>query len=143
MKAELMIPSKKKPHRHDQARPKSRSPQPAARNLNVAQPQRHLTSLIQRAQLDPRSLTPGEALQLQRLIGNQALGQLMDADSGGVKAEPEIDAGTSNGQYQSQGASRAGEEPSSPPRIAKRTQTRPDWQRRRREKGAEGRRRTT
>lgn len=71
--------SKEQKHSNEPGSAKKRSPKSATGNLNVAQQQPHLTTLIQRAKLDPRSLTPGEVLQLQRLIGNQDVGQLMAA----------------------------------------------------------------
>ena len=52
----------------EQLRPRTRSP------AHVAH---HLAAIIQRAQAAPESLTPADVLQLQRTIGNRAVGQLM------------------------------------------------------------------
>jgi hypothetical protein len=42
----------------------------------------HPADIVQRARLDPGSLTPPEVLQLQRTVGNRAVGQLLSTPSG-------------------------------------------------------------
>lgn len=71
------MPSKEQPYSNDKISSKQRSPKPTTGNLNVARQQTHPATLIQRAKLDPRSLTPRDVLQLQRTIGNQAVGRLL------------------------------------------------------------------
>jgi len=53
------------------------SSQPVAGRFPVAPLHPHPATLIQRARLDPGSLTPREVLHLQRTIGNRAVGQLL------------------------------------------------------------------
>jgi hypothetical protein len=51
-------------------------------------PQSEQVASIQRARLDPKSLTPGDVLNLQHTMGNHAVGQLLadtGADSGAAK----------------------------------------------------------
>lgn len=71
------MPSKEQPSRNDKTRATKRWPKSATGNLNVARPPFRLNRLIQQAQLDPHSLSPGDVLQLQRMIGNQTMGQLL------------------------------------------------------------------
>ena len=70
--------SKEQTHNSDNAVSKQRLPQSTTQSLGtLARQQTHPATLVQRAQLDPRSLTPGDVLQLQRTIGNQAVGRLL------------------------------------------------------------------
>jgi hypothetical protein len=72
------MPSKVQTHSTDAASSKRRSPKPAPENLNrQAQRQTRPATLIRRAGLDPGSLTPHDVLQLQRTIGNRAVGRLL------------------------------------------------------------------
>ena len=45
----------------------------------VVQPPTHPAAILQRAALDPGSLTPNDVLRLQRTIGNRAVSQLLHA----------------------------------------------------------------
>jgi hypothetical protein len=64
---------------------KQKSSKPTTKNSDVAtQPQIPPGTLIQRARLDPSSLTPRELLQLQRTIGNNAVDKLLS----GMKPSP-------------------------------------------------------
>jgi len=40
-------------------------------------PTSHPAAIIQRARINPKSLTPADILQLQRTIGNRAVGRLL------------------------------------------------------------------
>lgn len=63
---------------HDKGSTEQRSPKPAAGySAIVAQQQTHPAAIIQRARLAPNSLTANDVLQLQRTIGNQAVGRLL------------------------------------------------------------------
>ena len=62
----------------DKGRAKQRSPNPAAENLSSIAPQQpHPAAALQRAGRHPRSLAPGDVLQLQRTIGNRAVRRLL------------------------------------------------------------------
>lgn len=56
---------------------KQRSAKLITGNLNVALQKPLLDTFIQQAQLNPGSLSPGGVLQLQRLVGNQAIEQIL------------------------------------------------------------------
>jgi hypothetical protein len=80
------VASKEQTHSNDKASPKQRLPKPATESLDVlAQQQTHPATIIQRARRDPRSLTPRDVLQLQRTIGNQAVGPFL---TGRVQRQP-------------------------------------------------------
>lgn len=67
--------SKEQAHSNDdKARTKQ---QPSAEDLELTQQQTSQTTAIQKARLDPRSLTSRDVLQLQRMIGNRAVGKLL------------------------------------------------------------------
>jgi hypothetical protein len=71
-----MMSSKEQMHSTDIANSKQQT-KSFTETLNIlAQPQSHPATIIQRATLDPHLLAPRDMLQLQRLIGNQAAGQL-------------------------------------------------------------------
>jgi hypothetical protein len=55
---------------------------------SVVGPQANAMAVVQLAALDPYSLTPADLMQMQRMIGNQAVGQLM-AGLDPVQAQPE------------------------------------------------------
>lgn len=63
--------SKSQGAKSDETGSKARVSNRADENLGVVPRQEHPLSVIQRAELDPKSLTQGDVLQLQRLIGNQ------------------------------------------------------------------------
>lgn len=70
--------SKHPPRRNGKSGSKRRSSKPVIKNSTIQlQPQIHPTTLSQQAKLDPHSLSPDNALQLQRTIGNQATSQLL------------------------------------------------------------------
>lgn len=67
-------------HAHDNKKvsAEQKSLKPADRNLDaLAQQQTLPTTTIQRVRLEPGSLTPHDMLQLQRTIGNRAVGKLL------------------------------------------------------------------
>lgn len=69
--------TKKQMHNNEIRSSKQRSPKPTAKKLyQLTQQQIHPATIIQRSRLDPKSLTPQDVLQLQRTIGNQAVGRL-------------------------------------------------------------------
>jgi hypothetical protein len=69
------MPSKEHTRSNDKESAKQWLAKPATENL--AQRQTNPALIIQRAKLDPGSLTPGDMLQLQHMIGNQAVGRLL------------------------------------------------------------------
>src|SRR6185295_8155697 len=72
------MPSKDQTHSNDdKASAKWQSRQPITEDLELAQQQTPEATTIQKVRLDPRSLTPREVLQLQRMIGNRAVGKLL------------------------------------------------------------------
>lgn len=72
------MPLNKQTHRNDKENPTSRSPATATENLNI-QTQRHphLAAIIQRARLNPGSLTPQHVQKLQGSVGNRVINQLL------------------------------------------------------------------
>ena len=73
-----MTVSKQQSPGSDKASPKNRAPKPVTENLDtLAAQQTHPAAIVQRARLDPRSLTTRDVLQLQRTIGNQAAVRLL------------------------------------------------------------------
>lgn len=66
-----------------------------------------IAALIQRAEIDPHSLTTQEQQQLQRAIGNQAVGQLLSEQSPGTG--PDEYAQSAQQSLQQMQASRAGD----------------------------------
>ena len=70
--------SNEQTHRNDKESAQQMPEKSATENLEiVAQQQTDPAILIQRAKLDPTSLTPGDVMQLQRMVGNQAVGRLL------------------------------------------------------------------
>ena len=65
--------TKQPAHREPTTGSPQRTPQPAARFTR----QTHPAAVLQRARLDPTSLTAQDVLQLQRTIGNQAVSRLL------------------------------------------------------------------
>lgn len=74
--------SKEQPHKNDKTSLKQPSLKPPANELKpVAQQQTHIATIIQRATMDPQSLTPDDLQQLHRTIGHQAVSRLFAQDS--------------------------------------------------------------
>jgi len=73
--------AKEQTRRNRKAISKQRAPQSQAQHRDTSIPQTQLATVIQRASLDPHTLTPPDIPLLQRAIGNQAVGQLL-AESG-------------------------------------------------------------
>ncbi len=72
------MPSKEQPHNNDKASSHQRLTKPPTNNSDLpALQQTHPSAIIQRARLVPPSLTAQDVLQLQRTIGNRAVGQLL------------------------------------------------------------------
>lgn len=70
--------SKEQTHSNNAESAKQKSPQFIPKNLDIVdQQQSHSATLIQRARLDPSALTPNDVQQLQRSVGNQAIGRLL------------------------------------------------------------------
>jgi hypothetical protein len=59
---------------------KKKSPGQNSQSFDIPTQQVQLTSIIQRAKRDPHSLRPSEVLELQRMLGNQAVMRLLQAD---------------------------------------------------------------
>ncbi|MCA9958771.1 MAG: hypothetical protein KC443_07050, partial [Anaerolineales bacterium] len=57
-------------------KPVQQAATPAAQGLELAPLQEPLDLLLQRAELEPHSVSPADASRLQRTVGNQAVGQL-------------------------------------------------------------------
>ena len=72
--AKIQTHPKKKTSSPPQHRPRKRSPAPVAH---------HPAAIIQRARAAPESLSAADVLQLQRTIGNRAVGRLL-ADIGRI-----------------------------------------------------------
>jgi hypothetical protein len=71
--------SKEQTHAKDKTGSKQRGPKPASENLDIlAQQQPQPGAIIQRTRLDPNSLTARDVQQLQRSVGNRAVGRLLD-----------------------------------------------------------------
>jgi hypothetical protein len=75
-----MVSQKQSIQRDDKAQARRTEHRPEAPNLAPGHP----AAIARRARLDPKSLTPHEVLQLQRTVGNRAVGQLLAAPSGPV-----------------------------------------------------------
>jgi hypothetical protein len=71
------MPSKARARVDQKAGAKRRSQKPEDQNLAVQTPQLHPAAILQRAGMEPRSLTPGDVLQLQSTVGNRAVGRLL------------------------------------------------------------------
>jgi hypothetical protein len=78
LEKEAIMPSKEQTTISKKARSNQEAPKPAIANSNIiAQHQIHPATLIQQARINPRSLTTRDVTQLQRMIGNQAVGSLL------------------------------------------------------------------
>lgn len=69
--------SKEQTGSRDQVASKQQAPYPATQNFEPLAQQPYSTPLIPKARFDPRSLTPAEALQLQRAVGNRTVRRLL------------------------------------------------------------------
>jgi hypothetical protein len=69
--------SKEPTRRADQASSKKASSKRMGNNSETLVPHTHPVTLDQQAGLDPRSLTPGDVVQLQHTLGNQTVGRLL------------------------------------------------------------------
>lgn len=70
--------SKEQTHSNNQESAKQKPPKPPNKNLDIlTRQQTHLATTIQRARLNPKSMIPGDVLQLQCIIGNRAVGRLL------------------------------------------------------------------
>lgn len=69
--------SKGETHSNEKTALKKQSPQPTAQNLDTLTQQQHSSVIIQRAMLNPNSLSTGDMLQLQRTIGNRAVQRIL------------------------------------------------------------------
>ncbi|KAA3664425.1 MAG: DUF4157 domain-containing protein [Chloroflexi bacterium] len=82
------MPSNDKTHNHNQTGAKIRPFKPSPKKVNNTIQQRPQTAvIIQRARLDPGSLSPDDALHLQQTIGNQAVGLFNAPQSASVQRE--------------------------------------------------------
>lgn len=85
--------SKGQSQSQEKASSKQLRPKPAAENLDLLTEQPALPAdLIQRARSDPASLKPDQVLQLQEVIGNQAVQQLLDSRVEDIGMPLETDA---------------------------------------------------
>ena len=79
------MPSKEQTHGSDKTSSKQRPAKPTLENLdNPTHEQIHPAAIVQRAILDSRTVTPDHVLQLQRTIGNRAVGQFLS----GIASQP-------------------------------------------------------
>jgi hypothetical protein len=69
--------AKEQTHSNDTEGAKQRLPKPATENLDILAQQQAPATLIQQARLNPGSLSPRDVLQLQRTIGNRAVGNVI------------------------------------------------------------------
>src|SRR5574341_419859 len=78
----MIVSSKKQTHSLVNKSRQQRLPKPVTENTDLeGQQQTHPAAIIQRAGSDPRSLSPSDTLQLQRTLGNQAVGRLLAGTS--------------------------------------------------------------
>ena len=69
------MPSKSQAHRDKKSVSTQRPSRPATPNLDPLAREAHLARIVQRAKLDPGSLTSPDVLELQRTVGNRAIVQ--------------------------------------------------------------------
>src|SRR5262245_26460679 len=90
---------------------KTPSPDNVKKSAMPAAPESDLDSLLQQANANPNSLTPGNVLQLQRAIGNQAVMRLLQRkpDTASLPAVSGIqrDAAPAEEEMPANGASQA------------------------------------
>ncbi len=75
------MPAENKSHQTNDNKPAAKAVQPSSQPQEGAQPEQ-LPSILQRAAVDARAISPANASRLQRAIGNQALGRLISGLSG-------------------------------------------------------------
>jgi len=71
------MPPKKAPRSHDGSAAKRMAPRPALKGYETLGPRPHPAAVALRAAVNPGSLTPRDALQLQRSVGNRATGEIL------------------------------------------------------------------
>jgi hypothetical protein len=77
------MPTKQPIRRDNKADAKQRPAKPTPEDLDeLAQQQAHSATTVQQASLDPHTLSPGNVLQLQRLIGNQRVNTTFAGETG-------------------------------------------------------------
>lgn len=69
--------SKEQAHSDDKVTAKPRSLRPDVQNSKTSTQQTHLATILRGAKIAPGSLTPHDMLQLQRMVGNDALTRLL------------------------------------------------------------------
>ena len=70
---EMTITTKEQTQNRDKSNTQRQVQKSQGQGYAISAPQNGVAALIQRARVDPGSLTPTDVLQLQRTIGNQAV----------------------------------------------------------------------
>ncbi|KAA3663751.1 MAG: hypothetical protein DWQ04_09180, partial [Chloroflexi bacterium] len=70
--------SKEQPHKNEKIKSKQSNPNPNSKELETIAHQSPIGNVIQRAIIDPQTLTPSDLQQLHRTIGHQAVSQFLD-----------------------------------------------------------------
>jgi len=110
--------SKEQAHSNDKAVSKQPSPKPATEITDIlAQQQSHPAAIIQRATLDPGSLTQRDVLQLQRTVGNRVVGQLLARIRSRPSVQARLTVGAAGDRYE-QEADRVADQVMSMPKPA-------------------------
>ncbi len=95
--------TKEQKHSEPKASTKRRLPKPATNDLETAAKQQiPPAAVIEGVGLDPGSLTAGNVLQLQRAVGNQAVGNLLTKTGQGSRIQPKLQVGPAGDQYEQQ-----------------------------------------
>jgi hypothetical protein len=93
--------SKEQAHSNDKAVSKQPSPKPATEITNMlAQQQSHPAAIIQRATLDPGSLTQRDVLRLQRTVGNRVVGRLLARIGSRPTIQARLTVGAAGDRYE-------------------------------------------
>ena len=92
------MPAKEQKRNNESEKAKRRSPQPTGENPVQIGQLSHPATIIQQSRLDPGSLNPGDIRQLQRMVGNQAVGQILAPTRSPGVAQPELMAETTPDQ---------------------------------------------
>lgn len=96
-----MASTKEQAHDINKVSAKQKSLEPAIQNSDVlAQQQTLPTTTMQRARLEPGSLTPSNMLQLQRTIGNRAVGKLLTKTGPRSVIQAKATVGTAVDKYE-------------------------------------------
>ncbi len=112
------MPSKEQVNSNDKAASKQPSAKPATEITDIlAQQQSHPAAIIQRATLDPGSLTSRDVLQLQRTVGNRVVGQLLARIRSRPAVQAKLMVGAAGDRYE-QEADRIADQVMSMPRPA-------------------------